>query len=208
MDAKAIIPTGWHFVSHFCEPDGVSRISPLERRNFPVRYYFVGFGNAYHLPHSSKQQLVTDIGGEDEDAPELREGRYDPFKLDIYTLGNVFKKELYNVGCCFSRIHILITSPLLQKYYGLDFISDLLVHMHKTDFTMRPTAEKILREWYNIRLRLNEEAMEHTHLRLKGMPKRPTSCIQNHIKQSSPSGSIKSTTTRSNKRDISSILNS
>ena len=106
MDAKAIIPTGWHFVSHFCEPDGVTRISPLERRSFPVRYYFVGFGNAYHLPHSSKQQLVTDIGGEDEDVPELREGhRYDPFKLDIYTLGNVFKKELYNVGLCFSRIH-------------------------------------------------------------------------------------------------------
>lgn len=99
MDAKAIIPTGWHFVSHFCEPDGVTRISPLERRNFPVRYYFVGFGNAYHLPNSTKPHLVTDIGGEDEDVPELRGGhQYNPFKLDIYTLGNVFKKELYNVG--------------------------------------------------------------------------------------------------------------
>lgn len=111
MDAKAIIPTGWHFVSHFCEPDGVTRISSLERRNLPVRYYFVGFGNAYHLPNSSKH-LVTDIGGEDEDVPELREDhRYDPFKLDIYTLGNVFKKELYNVGLLLASPHILIVSP-------------------------------------------------------------------------------------------------
>lgn len=99
MDAKSIIPTGWHFVSHFCEPDGITKISPLERRNYPVRYYFVGFGSAYHLP-PPKQTLVRDIGGGDFDVPELAKGKsYDPFKLDIYTLGNVFKKELYEVSC-------------------------------------------------------------------------------------------------------------
>ncbi len=97
MDAKSIIPTGWHFVSHFCEPDGITKISSLERRNYPVRYYFVGFGSAYHLP-PPKQPLVRDIGGGDDDVPELAKGKsYDPFKLDIYTLGNVFK-ELYEVS--------------------------------------------------------------------------------------------------------------
>jgi len=110
MDAKAIIPTGWHFVSHFCEPDGITKISPLERRSYPVRYYFVGFGSAYHVPHQ-KQPLVRDIGGGDGDVPELLHGKpYDPFKLDVYTLGNIFKKELHEVRLL--RIHLYLCSAV------------------------------------------------------------------------------------------------
>jgi hypothetical protein len=113
---------------------------------------------------------------------------------------------------CFLRIHRLIISPVPQKYHGLDFISDLLQLMHVADFTKRPTVEKILHEWYNIRLLLDEEAMENTRLCVKGGAKRPTSCEQSRTQQSSPSGSTRSTksgsgSARSNKRDISSILN-
>ena len=97
MDAKPIIPTGWHFVSHFCEPDGMTRLAPMERKNHSVRYYFVGFGRAYHISPKQKP-LVMDIGGRDTSAPELLTFQpYDPFKLDIYTLGNVFLNDLYVV---------------------------------------------------------------------------------------------------------------
>ncbi|KAF8166987.1 hypothetical protein BJ912DRAFT_797366, partial [Pholiota molesta] len=130
MDAKSIIPTGWHFVSHFCEPDGMTRISPLDRKSHTVRYYFVGFGNCYHV--SPKQMpLVVDIGGSDTDVPELSTMKpYDPFKLDIYTLGNIIYKEIY------------------LKYQGLDFLRDLVDYMRITDFQKRPNSDKVLRSWY------------------------------------------------------------
>ena len=212
MDAKAIIPTGWHFVSHFCEPDGITKISPLERRSYPVRYYFVGFGNVYHVPHQ-KQPLVTDIGGGDGDVPELLQGKpYDPFKLDVYTLGNIFKKELHEVRLLAENsVYLYSVLFSFQKYHGLDFIVDLLQHMHVQEFTLRPNAENTLREWYSIRRRLNEDLLENTYLTYKDgvrMTVSPTLPIE----QTSPAGSLMSTkstsgSARSDKRDISSILN-
>ena len=97
MDAKSLVPTGWHFVSPFCEPDGMTRITPLDRKRHPVRYYFIGFGNCFHIPRHQRT-AIKGIGGDDYDVPELINGHaYDPFKLDIYTLGNVIDKYLYEV---------------------------------------------------------------------------------------------------------------
>jgi hypothetical protein len=114
MEAKSIVPTGWHFVAHFCEPDGMTRISPLDRRNHIVRYYFIGFGNCYHIAPKTAR-LVRDIGGNDTDVPELLTGQpYDPFKHDIYTLGNVFDKELYQVRCTYSRFIMNLVNLFLE----------------------------------------------------------------------------------------------
>ena len=114
MDAKSIVPTGWHFVSHFCEPDGMTKIVPLDRKTYPVRYYFIGFGSAYHIP-PDQTPLVRDIGGGDDDVPELSTAKpYDPFKLDVYTLGNVFLKELYQVCQIMSR-HFLPPDTRLTR---------------------------------------------------------------------------------------------
>ena len=97
MDAKSLVPTGWHFVAPFCEPDGMTRITPLDRKRYPVRYYFIGFGNCLHVP-PNQRTTIKGIGGGDYDVPELLTGEaYDPFKLDIYTLGNVFDNYLYEV---------------------------------------------------------------------------------------------------------------
>jgi hypothetical protein len=101
MDVTSIVPTGWHFVAHFCEPDGMTRIPPLDRRNHIVRYYFIGFGRCVYRIAPKTARLVREI---DTDVPELFTGKpYDPFKHDIYTLGNVFDKELYQVRCRYPR---------------------------------------------------------------------------------------------------------
>jgi len=97
MDAKSLVPTGWHFVAPFCEPDGMTRITPLDRKRHPVRYYFIGFGNSLHIPRHQRTP-IKGIGGGDCDVPELHTGQaYDPFKLDIYTLGNLIDKYLHEV---------------------------------------------------------------------------------------------------------------
>ena len=101
MDAKSLVPTGWHFVAPFCEPDGMTRITPLDRKRYHVRYYFIGFGNCLHIP-SHQRTTIKGIGGGDYDVPELITGEaYDPFKLDIYTLGNVIDNYLYEVRILF-----------------------------------------------------------------------------------------------------------
>ena len=44
--------------------------------------------------------MVLGIDGLDQDPPELRTGnqkQYDPFLLDIYILGNVYKKKIVQV---------------------------------------------------------------------------------------------------------------
>ncbi|KAF9562452.1 hypothetical protein CPC08DRAFT_706660 [Agrocybe pediades] len=149
MDAKALVPTGWHFVSHFCEPDGMTKIVPRDRKNHPVRYYFIGFGSCYHINPRDKP-LVLNIGGTDDDVPELFKGTpYDPFKLDVYTLGNVLLKELYD------------------KYEGIEFLHNLIEYMRTQDFEKRPSAAKVLARWYAIRHTLNEEELEETSLVLR-----------------------------------------
>lgn len=97
MDAKSLVPTGWHFVTPFSEPDGMTPITCLDRKRHPVRYYFVGFGNCLHTPRH-QHTLMRGIGGSDWEVPELRFVQvYDPFKLDIYTLGNVISAALHEV---------------------------------------------------------------------------------------------------------------
>jgi len=96
-----------------------------------------------------------------------------------------------------------------QKYHGLDFIPKLLTQMHVQDFTQRPNAEIVLREWYGIRKNLDEEEMENTRLHFRKGIEKPV-CHEFPVGESSPSGSLRSTksgNTRSDKRDISSILN-
>ncbi|KDR84181.1 hypothetical protein GALMADRAFT_56099 [Galerina marginata CBS 339.88] len=178
MDAKSIVPTGWHFVSHFCEPDGMTRISPLDRKSHSVRYYFIGFGSCYHIP-PNQAPLVRDIGGNDDDVPELFTGKpYDPYKLDVYTLGNIFLKELY------------------QKYHGIEFLVDLLNYMRIQDFEKRPGADKVLRRWYHIRDTLDEDEIEEQPLHYR-----------QGVRRRYPTDSPSSSSSRSHKRDISSILN-
>ena len=97
MDAKSLVPTGWHFVAPFCEPDGMTRITLLDRKRHPVRYYFIGFGNCFHIPRHQRT-AIKGIGGGDGEVPELITGQaYNPFKLDIYTLRNVIDKYLHKV---------------------------------------------------------------------------------------------------------------
>ena len=127
-------------------------------------------------------------------------------------LGTSSKRNYTKYGF-YPRIQFIYTqfSISFQKYHGLDFIPDLLQHMHVQEFTLRPNAENTLREWYSIRRRLNEDLLENTYLTCKdGIRKVVSSTLP--VEQTSPAGSlmsVKSTSgsTRSDKRDISSILN-
>ncbi|GLB34243.1 putative protein kinase [Lyophyllum shimeji] len=137
MDARPILPTGWHFVAKHCTPDGVTPIAPLARIDNPVRYIIIDFDCAVRLLEG-QPRLITDFGGRDGDPPEYKSlDPYDPFKIDVFTLGNVFYKDFY------------------QKYEGLDFLASLIDFMKTADFRKRPDAEMALQYWLSIRAHID-----------------------------------------------------
>jgi hypothetical protein len=97
MDARPILPKGWHFVEDQCEPDGLSQIAPLSRIDHPVRYIIIDYDCALHF-QAGHPHLVTDFSGRDTSPPELMTNSgYDAFKVDVFTVGNVLDKDFHRV---------------------------------------------------------------------------------------------------------------
>ncbi|KAF5388421.1 hypothetical protein D9615_000849 [Tricholomella constricta] len=136
MDARPILPSGWHFVAQHRDLDG-ELISPLARIDFPVRYIIIDFDCSVRLS-PGQPHLVRDFGGRDGDPPEYKSREsYDPFKIDVFTLGNVFYKDFYKV------------------YEGLDFLASVIDFMKTPNFRQRPDAEMALKYWLNIRTHID-----------------------------------------------------
>jgi hypothetical protein len=103
MDARPLYPQGFHPLRPKYSKDAVFELTPLDRIDHPVRYYFIDFGlSTRFLPGESP--LVTGINGRDQDVPELSpDVPYDAFKVDVFILGNVYRKDLCDVGLVVAR---------------------------------------------------------------------------------------------------------
>lgn len=64
-----------------------------------VLYYVTDFGISTRFTDPNEPRLVRGIDCQDKEVPELSQWtEYDPFPVDIFTLGNVFKKKLLGVS--------------------------------------------------------------------------------------------------------------
>ncbi|RDB17255.1 hypothetical protein Hypma_001975 [Hypsizygus marmoreus] len=137
MDALPLFPRGWHFASPSFAPDGIKILKPRTRIDHPVRYYIIDYDCAVRfLPGQSP--VIRGLGGRDDDPPELELPiPFDHFKLDVFTLGNVFRKDLR------------------QKFIGLEFLDSLIQFMMTHDCNQRPTALVALQYWYKVKASLN-----------------------------------------------------
>ncbi|KAI0753919.1 hypothetical protein BC629DRAFT_1174699 [Irpex lacteus] len=99
MDADALCPQGFHPVHLGSLPDGFTPAPCLPRSAAPVKYYFVDYGiSSYIDPNGQEDRKVVGVHGIDQEVPELSlTVPYDPFKVDIFLIGNMFKHELYMV---------------------------------------------------------------------------------------------------------------
>ncbi len=110
MDGTSLYPKGFHPVSTSRTPDNREEANPLARSMAPtpVKYYFVNFG----MSESVAVELVGPVTiGDDLEtaAPELlRNGPYDPFKVDIYILGNFFKKHIFTVSADVAVLSLIL----------------------------------------------------------------------------------------------------
>lgn len=99
MDASSIYPDGFHPVhSHFLT-DSMTVANCLPRSSGAVKYYYVDFGiSSYFSLERGRGRLVRGADGRDREVPELSNTvPYDPFKVDIFILGNLFRHEFYEV---------------------------------------------------------------------------------------------------------------
>ena len=99
MDATHMYPHGFHPVEDLCLDDIRTAAPRISRLEAGVKYYYVDYGISSYFPPGSQRELVLGIAGRDQDVPELsNDVPYDPFKVDIFTIGNVLRGEFQAVG--------------------------------------------------------------------------------------------------------------
>jgi len=152
MDAGRMFPRGFHPVKDLLLHDILSPAPFIPRRDVGVKYYFVDYGISSYFPTGSEPRLVLGRDGRDQDVPELSdEVPYDPFKVDIFTIGNVLGLEYCNI------------------YTNLDFLKPLVGYMSRPDPSRRPSAEEALQRWRTIRGEISLIS-HHWRLRHKAEP--------------------------------------
>ena len=98
MDGDAMYPEGVHPVRIYHKPDRSGMSKQISRSLTDVKYYFIDFGISVYIPENLRPKLVTGAYGRDREPPELSEQvPYDPFKLDIFIIGNMFNRDFYIV---------------------------------------------------------------------------------------------------------------
>ena len=107
VDSNALFPRGYHPLNPFRLPDSNLDAPVLSRAVAPVKYYYVDFGISSYIPADSETKLVLGDFGRDKDVPELSlTTPYDPFKVDIFIIGNLLSKEFLQVRLTISHSRI------------------------------------------------------------------------------------------------------
>lgn len=107
MDANSLYPRGFHPVLLRRLPDISSNAPVLSRAQGTVKYYYVDFGISVCIHFDSENRLVVGTLGRDQDVPELsRTIPYDPFKVDIFIIGNLLLKNFQQVCALYAATWI------------------------------------------------------------------------------------------------------
>lgn len=138
MNATALYPKGFHPVNDGLLPDGWMPAPVLSRICVPVKYYYVDFGISSYIPPDVYPKLAVGEYGMDKEVPELSATvPYDPFKVDIFILGNFFRHYFHD------------------KFSNVDFFLPLIRSMTQKMPASRPTAAEALAQWKAIRRRVS-----------------------------------------------------
>lgn len=119
MDPGDMYPQGYH-VQHINFLPNIKNPAPHVPRiasRLPVKYYYVDFGISSMFTPEHIPKLVVGRDGRDREVPELS-GRtpYDPFKVDVFIIGNLLRKELHTVSLGLPYFHaLLIATPEIHE---------------------------------------------------------------------------------------------
>lgn len=97
MDGSNLYKDGWHPMNPWQARDGGDLVLTRKRSEAEIKYYFIDFGLSTEFAPEEHESLVTGQKGRIE-APEQNSGLpYNPFKLDVYCLGQVYQRKIVDV---------------------------------------------------------------------------------------------------------------
>ncbi len=98
MDAPTLYPNSFHPTRKTQNIDGISRAKYISRTKAKsVKYFFIDFG-LLRLIRSERDRRIRIKQGARQLPPEIERGEeYDPFPVDMYYLGNVYREHLLEV---------------------------------------------------------------------------------------------------------------
>lgn len=161
MDADVLFPNGYHPVVTTREPLNDVGTKILPRAAGKIRYYYIDFGIASHLPQGRTPRLVLGRDGLDQSVPELSfEVPYDPFKVDVFIIGNLLKETFLEVNP-YMRLHVNSLTSLCQKYSNVEFLRMLATAMTRQQPQERPTASDAHKTWRESRKDIGKFRLSH-----------------------------------------------
>lgn len=104
MEAASLFPEGFHPVYYTLDKQGIKYAKRRRRTDSaPVKYYFIDFGMAQFMTEGSETRTFGD-DGQDQEVPELKSKKpYLAAPVDIFILGNVYKKTFLDVSLSYSH---------------------------------------------------------------------------------------------------------
>ncbi|GJE92542.1 hypothetical protein PsYK624_086970 [Phanerochaete sordida] len=135
-DEAPLYPNGFHPVNRYRTPDYKYHawyFLPYLRLSAPsrVRHYFTDFSRSVcqpRTPYITNTQFSPDAA-----LPELTEAMYDPYKADVFCVGNLLRREFRD------------------RYREAAFLTPLVREMIQVDPKARPTAADALKRWRAMR---------------------------------------------------------
>lgn len=101
MDATRLIPNGFHFAAPYSLNGSIRQLIQARSRSSvaPVEYFFIDFGVSYMQSSFNPDPMGHSIVGQDRTVPEFLDkvAAYDPYKVDIYQLGNAIARRIVEV---------------------------------------------------------------------------------------------------------------
>ncbi|KAJ7724501.1 kinase-like domain-containing protein [Mycena metata] len=138
LNASRMIPGGFHFakprtsdgVTYLLHRTGNQSVPHWKTRTEagPMQYYFIDFGLSVQFPSRDARKLVTGVCGQHDLIPEVSDTvPYDPFKVDVWSIGGI------------------IVDYLEVRYAGLDYLVPLARKLRHRDPTRRLDAQDALK---------------------------------------------------------------
>ncbi|KIM39280.1 hypothetical protein M413DRAFT_75109 [Hebeloma cylindrosporum] len=161
MDGSRVVPKGWHMANQFSH-DGISigEFEWVDRWSVrPVKYYVIDFELSQRMISKDNPRLFVGSWGQDRSVPEMSfTTPSDPFKVDVYQLGNVIKKLMTVSVLREPRFGVSLTRS--KNYIGLDILKPLVDAMTNPDPLERLTAEESSKQFSIFRKKCSKRVMK------------------------------------------------